>query len=387
LVKNDITLFHAHQLSKFGIEIKYFNPTSTLNLIKGQYRNHRKVLIIDGKEAMTGGRNIGDEYFDLSTKFNFLDRDVLIKGSIVDSIQETYNAVWSSKDSFKINRPNLPVEPPYDSDRPQEHNRYESELAAWKKAENKAQTFMASLNLDGSFVDSVRSKGKEELQSEYQGKCDDITFSSEYPITNKSNRVERIIKLDLFDRIKNAKKSILFDSPYFIDNKESESALLVALDKKVEVKLLTNGLNSTDAVYVFDVFDSIIGKWVERGLDPYVFKGDRPRSYNVLNDNIAKARYGIHAKSFVFDGEDVVIGTFNFDPRSSNYNTEMIVSCENNPELAKAVTDDIQSRIDNSIHLDSQEAIDKSRFFRVGFLKKLEYLVLKIPANIFDYLL
>ena len=138
---------------------------------------------------------------------------------------------------------------------------------------------------------------------------------------------------------------------------------------------------------MFDVFDTIIGKWLKLGIDPYVFRGDRPENYGVLNAEIAKARFGIHAKSFVFDNKDVVVGTFNFDPRSSNYNTEMVVSCENNPELARVVTADIESRIKGSIHLDSEKAINDARFARVGLLKRIEYLLLKLPANWFDYLL
>jgi putative cardiolipin synthase len=387
MIKNEITPFHAHELTKFGIEVKYFNPTAVLNLVKGQYRNHRKVLIIDGKEALTGGRNIGDEYFDLSPKFNFLDRDIEVQGPIVESIQDTYDAVWNSKASKIIPRPNIPLDSQFNTDLDSELDRFEVALSAWKKSEKTAQDFLALEFADGRLVEGIRAKGKEELLSEYQGTCNSMTFNSEYPLTNKHNRVERIIKLDLYERIRNAKESILFDSPYFIDDKESTAALEVALKKNIKVKLLTNGLYSTDAIYVFDVFDTIISKWVKRGIDPYAYKGELPENYPVLNSGIAQARFGIHAKSFVFDGKDVVIGTFNFDPRSSNYNTEMVVSCENNPELANIVEADIESRMKHSMHLDTQDAINKFRFFHVGFLKKLEYLFLKIPSNIFDYLL
>lgn len=387
LIKKHITPFHADELQKLGIEVKYFNPTAVLNLIKGQYRNHRKVLIIDGKEAITGGRNIGDEYFDLSTKFNFLDRDLLVEGPIIGSMQETYEAVWNSEAAKKVAKPKLPKEPNYYNDNDIEVRQYEQELEKWKETEKSAQEFVSLKSVNDQLVDSIRAKGKELLQLEYQGECQDMSFNSEYPITNKSNRAERIIKLDLYDRIKNAKESILFDSPYFIEEKESAEALQTALSNKVNVKLLTNGLYSTDAVYVFDVFDTIIPKWLKRGVDPYAFRGDRPENYSVLNDDIGKARFGVHAKSFVFDNKDVVIGTFNFDPRSSNYNTEMVVSCDNNPELAHVVSMDIESRIKGSIHLDSEQAIKESRFARVGFFKKIEYLLLKIPANWFNYLL
>jgi putative cardiolipin synthase len=387
MIKKEITPFHSYEFEKNGIEVKYFNPTALLNLVKGQYRNHRKVLIVDGKVAMTGGRNIGDEYFDLSSKFNFLDRDIAIQGPVVDSMQSTFESVWNAQGSKKIARAKFPKEPSYTTDTDSELDRYSEEVKKWNKAEKEAQDFLLVENLDLSLVDSIRAKGKDELLHEYQGECSEMTFNSEYPLTDKSNREDRIIKLDLYERIINAKESILFDSPYFIDDKASSAALKTALQNKVKVKLLTNSLYSTDAVYVFDVFDSIISKWLQLGIDVYVFIGDRPENYNVLNDGIANARFGVHAKTFVFDNKDVVIGTYNFDPRSSNYNTEMVVSCDNNPELAQIVTSDIESRIKGSMHLDSERAINQTRFSRVSLLKKLEYILLKIPSNMFSYLL
>ena len=106
-----------------------------------------------------------------------------------------------------------------------------------------------------------------------------------------------------------------------------------------------------------------------------------------MTDAIEKARYGVHAKSFVFDNKDVVIGTFNFDPRSANLNTEMTIACSDNLELAKSVTDDINGRIGTSINLDSDEAVNQSQFYKVGFFKKLEYFFVLLPSNALDYLL
>lgn len=387
MIKKQITPFHSFELEKNGIEVKYFNPTALLNLVKGQYRNHRKVLIIDGKVAITGGRNIGDEYFDLSTEFNFLDRDIEVEGPLVDSMQSTFESVWNSQAAKKVARANFPKESNFNTETDSELDRYNEAVKKWKEEESEAKKFLMAENLDASIVDKIRAKGKEELSHEYQGECSDMSFNSEYPLTDKSNREDRIIKLDLYSRIKNAKESILFDSPYFIDDKASSEALKIALKNNVKIKLLTNSLYSTDAVYVFDVFDSIISKWLQLGIDPYVFNGDIPESYDSLNNDIARARFGVHAKSFVFDNKDIVIGTYNFDPRSSNYNTEMVVACDNNTELAQLITNNIETRIKGSTHLNSVKAINESRFSRVSFFKKIEYFLLKIPSNMLSYLL
>lgn len=389
MVQPQFSPFYAHEMEKNGIEVKYYNTMSTFSfLFSDQYRNHRKVLLIDGEEAMTGGRNIADEYFDLREDYNFIDRDILVKGSIVSSIQKTFNQMWDSKLSVKVKRPNMPKSDDVyynPEDGIHDYTRFKEDLERFNQKVDQTVEFLSVS--DEQFVDEIRTKGKAQLAKEYSGSCDDMTFNSEYPIIGKKNRSMRIIKHSISDRIKNAKESILFDSPYFIVDSESSDALDEALKDKVKVRLLTNSLNSTDAIYVYDTFDTIVKNWIKKGLDPYIFKGDLPETYTTINDDISKARFGIHAKTFVFDNKDVVIGTYNFDPRSSNYNTEMTVSCDNNPELAKAITEDIEERIEGSILLDSSKDVDSFQFYNVSFMKKMAYYILKIPSNLFQYLL
>lgn len=390
MVKMDLSPFFTHELEKEGIEIKYFNTTSTLNLFSGQYRNHRKVLIVDGKEAITGGRNIGDEYFDLGAKYNFLDRDIHIRGEVVSSIQKTFDETFAAKLSKKVERAAKPDQADMKYDRGEggkDTYQYEYDLKKWNEAVAEARAFI-DLPMESTTEGNIRAKGKEELAREFSGECAAMSFHSEYPNIGKKNRKEnRILKHDIFSRIKNSNESILIDSPYFIVNDELAEALDTALNKKVNVKLLTNSLNSTDAIYVYAAFDSIVKSWLDKGLESHIFRGERPKSYEVMEEHSGKARFGVHAKTFVFDNKDVIIGTYNVDPRSANYNSEMIVSCENSPELAAEVKKDIDTRIDGSIHLDSAQTIKEAEFYQISFGKKLLYYITKIPANVFDYLL
>ncbi|MDD4973279.1 MAG: phosphatidylserine/phosphatidylglycerophosphate/cardiolipin synthase family protein [Bacteriovorax sp.] len=388
MVKGQFSPFFAYEMEKNGIEVKYFNATSTLNLFGGQYRNHRKLLLIDGKEAITGGRNIGDEYFDLHEKFNFLDRDILVSGPIVSSIQNTFDQVWNADISVKVERDRMPQAD--DGVYRIENNdydefRYSNDLKHYNQEVTKAVEFLSVPN--NLLLEEIRAKGKAELATEYSGICERMSFNSEYPIIGKKNRAERIIKHDLAGRIRNAKESILFDSPYFIVDDASTFALDYALENKVKVTLLTNSLNSTDAIYVYASFDSNIKNWIKKGLDTYIFKGNLPENYATMTDEISHARFGVHAKSFVFDKKDVVIGTYNFDPRSANLNVEMTLSCDNNPKLAGIVTEDIEARMRGSIFLDSNKTVDDFQFYNTSFLKRIGYYLYKIPSNLFDYLL
>lgn len=387
MVKSDLSPFFTHELEKEGIEIKYFNTTSSLNMFSGQYRNHRKVLLIDGQEALTGGRNIGDEYFDLHHEYNFLDREIHLQGELVSAIQKTFDKTFNAKLSERVKRKKMPESDDIQYRNENDDFQFERDLNIWKKKVKEAEEFV-SAPMESALHDNIRSKGQEELDREFHGKCEQMTFLSEYPnVGTKNRKKDRIIKHNIFERINNSKESIVIDSPYFIVNDELGQSLERALDNKVDVKLLTNSLNSTDAIYVYAAFDSIAKKWLNKGLDSFIFKGIRPASYDVLEDQAGKARFGVHSKVFIFDQKDVVIGTYNVDPRSANYNSEMVVTCENSPELAAEVKKDIDSRLEGSIHLDSEKAIEDAEFYQIGFGKKLVYYFLKIPSNIFDYLL
>ena len=88
--------YYAQALKKHNIEIRYYNAAPIFQLSSIQFRNHRKLIVRDGVEAITGGRNIADEYFNLSTTFNFLDRDLWVEGEVVKAMKDTFELYWKS---------------------------------------------------------------------------------------------------------------------------------------------------------------------------------------------------------------------------------------------------------------------------------------------------
>jgi cardiolipin synthase len=83
------------KVRKTGIEISIFNPIYPLfnNFLNN--RNHRKIVIIDGLLAFTGGINIGDEYINREKRFgHWMDSGVIIKGKAVDSFICMFCTMW-----------------------------------------------------------------------------------------------------------------------------------------------------------------------------------------------------------------------------------------------------------------------------------------------------
>jgi putative cardiolipin synthase len=65
-------------------------------------RMHNKSLTVDGAVTIVGGRNIGDEYFDLHPETNFRDRDVLAVGPVVGDVAASFEAFWTSPWTFPV---------------------------------------------------------------------------------------------------------------------------------------------------------------------------------------------------------------------------------------------------------------------------------------------
>lgn len=84
------------RLEKAGVETGSFFPPFTAFIRKQiNYRNHRKILVVDGIIGFLGGLNIGDEYLGLHPKFgNWRDTHFSIKGDAVLWIQYTFLTDW-----------------------------------------------------------------------------------------------------------------------------------------------------------------------------------------------------------------------------------------------------------------------------------------------------
>ena len=84
------------------------------------------------------------------------------------------------------------------------------------------------------------------------------------------------------------------------------------LDRGVDVQVFTNSLAATDAVYVSAGFYRQIFPWLEKGKTVWLHSAKWDAD-EVLDESVKEFRYGLHAKSFIFDQSSIMIGTFNID--------------------------------------------------------------------------
>lgn len=87
---------YPRQLEKFGIQCKMSNPIKPFLSTTQNNRDHRKICVIDGKVAFTGGINLGDEYINRKERFgHWKDTAVMLKGDAVQSLTMIFLQMWN----------------------------------------------------------------------------------------------------------------------------------------------------------------------------------------------------------------------------------------------------------------------------------------------------
>ncbi len=89
---------YARQLQQWGIRAKKFNPFIPVLSGRLNNRNHRKLMIIDGKVGFTGGINLADEYINQKKRFgHWKDCAILLRGEGVWSMTVQFLSMWDSQ--------------------------------------------------------------------------------------------------------------------------------------------------------------------------------------------------------------------------------------------------------------------------------------------------
>ncbi len=326
---HDILTMDSHE----NISIKIYNPG--VNLGKNIYqklkrfatdfrganqRMHNKTFIVDHKIAITGGRNIADEYFDYDHEYNFRDRDVLLMGKVSKEIEQSFEEFWNSP--FSIPVTDLVEEPGNDfksADRFDRLHQY-----ACNPENFWPQVRMKIKNLPGVFK-TMRDSGDLVW-------LDSVQFISDRPGKNDGTKGlggEGVCTKALIQLIKDAKTTIEIQSPYLITTSLGQGLFKDAIQRGVKIRILTNSLASTDNLEAFSGYQRDREQLLNTGVRIFEFRPDAQERFKVMTGALQASInftpvFGLHAKSMVIDGEITVIGTFNLDPRSAHLNTECV---------------------------------------------------------------
>lgn len=103
-----LTADYPERLAKLGILAKPFSPIKPFLSTYYNYRDHRKVLVIDGKTAFTGGFNLADEYINAVERFgHWKDSGIRLEGEAVASFTLMFLQMWNISEEHPLWEPYL----------------------------------------------------------------------------------------------------------------------------------------------------------------------------------------------------------------------------------------------------------------------------------------
>ncbi len=303
------------ELAAAGVQVRYYNTASLLRFFAVNHRTHRKLLVVDRRTAIVGGRNIGDDYFDLSPRYNFLDSDLLIEGPVAAAIADSFELYWASD---WVARP--------------------AEVAA-AAAAGQRPSLLGPIE---PRQQALAAELQRHVTSQQPSICHDLHFVTDYP---GSGVERRRVYQELTRLSQEARSQIVVESPYLVLRDDGLAVLDGLARRGVKLRFLTNGLHSTDAFYTVAGLAGALQRLQLPGTEIWAYQG----APLVGGARVAASpRWGVHAKRAVFDDHTVAIGTYNVDPRSANLNAELMLVCRGNRELAAAVQASIAARIAQS---------------------------------------
>jgi cardiolipin synthase len=263
------------KLDKAGIEVQEFgnvNPMKSGTQWHGSHRDHRKLLVVDGKVAFTGGVNISDEYTKDSSQKGasspgsdvegWRDTHIRIEGPAVAEFQRLFFDTWQ-----------------------EDHEKIKPSARYWPKLSRKGDEFVRAVTQQGDDLAAVAIEPLASL----------IEAGKTHP--------ENAIYASYLAAMTSSRERIWITQAYFIPNREFIEVLAAAARRGVDVRVLVPG--QSDIAMMVQASRFHYQPLLEAGAHVYEYK-----------DAV------MHAKTAVVDGVWATVGSSNLDYRSFIHNDE-----------------------------------------------------------------
>ena len=321
-----------------NVEVRIFNPLpsragsfntrlvfSLHEFGRINHRMHNKLFVADNRFAVSGGRNIANEYFMRSAEANFIDLDVLSAGPVVLQLSTLFDRYWNSEQVWPIERLASPLLPA------DVRRRRFDELVAGAPA---AVEERPKDVLDAAPVGVQLDAGRIELSpASARAFADTPAKVAGLKDEDKAQTVTEQT-LALFAQ---AHAEVSIASPYFIPGERGLEMMRAvgATQENGRIRLLTNSLGATDEPLVHASYARYRVAMLKAGVRIAEISPTLTQRSGHLG-NFGRSLGRLHAKAAVIDNQIVYIGSMNLDARSARVNTEIGLAIESR-ELATAI--------------------------------------------------
>ncbi len=312
-----------------NLELRLFNPFASRNARAADAwdfqrlnrRMHNKSFTVDNQITIIGGRNIATEYFAANRIYNFGDLDTLAIGPVVQDTSDMFDSFW-----------NHPKAVPFEQLSGQE----DDGGARLKALGDDLRTAIDSLR-DTPYADAVEQSFDRFVDSDesiYTWARYMLVFDSPDKALGSVEGEDSIVT-PLAKAAGAAQEELLVISPYFVPRKRGIEAISEMARRGVQVDIVTNGLAANDHLIVYGGYAPSRKPLLKEGVRFYEIRGDLALS-GTKAAGTQKARSSLHTKAFVVDRRYFFMGSFNWDPRSAEINTELGVLMDA-PDIAGEV--------------------------------------------------
>ena len=247
---------HLQAIRDQGIEIVKFDPFTFPYINHALHRDHRKIVVIDGRIGYTGGMNIADYYITGTPEVGeWRDMHMHIEGDVVRYLQGIFLDMWNSETGQHIGGPAYFPDAPRLSD---------------------------SLSYEIAIVDRVPRQTPASIRQAYS------------------------------TAITSADRKIQIVNPYFVPTKSVRRALKKALRKGIEVEIMVPSVS--DVSFTPDAALYVLHRLMKKGAKVYLFNGGFHHSKIMMVDSIfctvgtanlnsRSLRYDYETNAFIFTPE------------------------------------------------------------------------------------
>ncbi len=203
------------KMEAIGASCKVFNPVSHILNVFFNTRDHRKITVVDGEYAFTGGYNIADEYFNLVNPYgHWKDSGVMVRGEAVRSFTAIFLETWNASKGIDL-----------------------------------------ALLDDSAYFPSVTYQAEEKIFAQVYG---------DSPLDD-----EQLAENVYMSLIQMAQDYIYIMTPYLIITDEMKSSLVLAAKRGVDVRIITPGI--PDKKLVYGITRSFYGVLAQAGVKIYEY--------------------------------------------------------------------------------------------------------------------
>ena len=333
-----LAALHAHP----NFEIRVFNPfhrgaagrpaSFLIGFSRVNRRMHNKSFTVDDRITILGGRNIADEYFGAREDAAFGDLDILAVGSIVQEVSDQFDDYWNHETALPVPAFIKNVDAA-DAD---------AGLAALRTELADAQDDVR-VSRYGEAVKARYRAYLEPTDDLFEWAPYELVFDSpDKGIKGRMSEADSILG-PIGDTIGAAERQLIVISPYFVPTRAGIRRLTELVRGGIEVTVITNSLAANNQFTVHGGYATSRKPLLEAGVRIHEARPDAEvAGTEFIEASSAKAT--LHTKAFVVDARDLFIGSFNFDPRSADLNTEIGVIIRD-PDLASRVISRIEEAL------------------------------------------